>query len=43
LRLEGHGFDPRPLRFFGQVVLTRVPLSPIWYRSSGGDALRLGR
>ena len=30
----------------GQVVHTRVPLSPssiIWCRSSGGDALRLGR
>jgi len=30
----------------GQVVYTRVPLSPssiICYRSSGGDALRLGR
>jgi len=30
----------------GQVVRTRVPLSPssiIWYRSKGGDALRLGR
>ena len=30
----------------GQVVHTRVPLSPssiIWYRSTGGDALRLGR
>ena len=30
----------------GQVVHTRAPLSPssiIWYRSSGGDALRLGR
>ena len=30
----------------GQVVHTRVPLSTsgiIWYRSNGGDALRLGR
>ena len=30
----------------GQVVHTRVPLSPssiIWYRSRGGDDLRLGR
>ena len=30
----------------GQVVHTRVPLLPssiIWYRSTGGDALRLGR
>ena len=30
----------------GQVVHTHVPLSPssiIWYRSRGGDALRLGR
>ena len=30
----------------GQVVHTHVPLSPssiIWYRSNGGDALRLGR
>jgi len=30
----------------GQVVRTRVPLSPssiIWYRSRGGEALRLGR
>jgi len=30
----------------GQVVYTHVPLSPssiIWYRSKGGDALRLGR
>ena len=30
----------------GQVVHTRVPLSPssiIWYRSMGGDAVRLGR
>ena len=30
----------------GQVVHMHVPLSPsgiIWYRSRGGDALRLGR
>ena len=30
----------------GQVVYTYVPLSPssiTWYRSKGGDALRLGR
>ena len=30
----------------GQVVHRHVPLSPtstIWYRSRGGDALRLGR
>ena len=30
----------------GQVVHTHVPLSPssiIWYRSTGGDALQLGR
>ena len=30
----------------GQVVHTHVPLSPssiIWYRSSGGDTLRLER
>jgi len=30
----------------GQVVYTRVPLSRgsiIWYRSTGGDTLRLGR
>ena len=30
----------------GKVVHTRVPLSPssiVWYRSRGGDALRLGR
>ena len=30
----------------GQVVYTDVPLSPssiIWYRPTGGDALRLGR
>ena len=30
----------------GQVVHTHAPLSPssaIWYRSGGGDALRLGR
>ena len=30
----------------GQVAHTHVPLSPssiIWYRSRGGDALRLGR
>ena len=29
-----------------QVVHTHVPLSPnsiVWYRSRGGDALRLGR
>jgi len=30
----------------GQVVHTRMPLLPnsiIWYRSRGGDAMRLGR
>jgi len=37
---------PRFDNNLGQVVHTHVPLSPssiIWYRSRGGDALRLGR
>jgi len=45
MRLKGCGFESRPFRF-GQVVHTHVPLSPSsisWYRSRGGDALRLGR
>jgi len=36
---------PFPCNNLGHVVCRRVPLSPsgiIWYRSSGGDALRLG-
>jgi len=46
---KGRGFESRP--FHVQVttlgkLFTHVPLPPssiIWYRSSGGDALRLGR
>ena len=49
LRSRGRRFDSRPVHALldsnsGQVVHTHVPLSPssvIWYRSRGGDALRL--
>jgi len=46
LRLDGCGFNSRLFHNLWQVVRTHVPLSPssiIWYRSRGGDALRLGR
>ena len=43
VRLSGDLFSSNNV---GQAVHTHVPLSPssiIWYRSRGGDALRLGR
>jgi len=42
---KGRGFDSQANNL-GQVVHTHVPLSPssiVWYRSRGGNALRLGR
>jgi len=46
---KGRGFDSRPFHFqvttLGK-LFTYVPLLPssiIWYRSTGGDALRLKR